>query len=205
MIILRRGLCVLVLFLASQLVLANDQANDQANEENTAILIEKVQERLVLDKVVSGRFQQDKYIAVLPQPLRSEGRFSYDPEQGLDWETLSPIANRLRFNEQGIVQTVDSKVVWEVDAGQPAVVTISQVMSSVLAMNWEVLQEYFMLSGSVSADSWQLHLEPREAVLKQVVDAIAISGNRDVESLTLMEANGDRTEIKFSPAEASDP
>lgn len=195
--IVHRSLWVLVLLLASHFAVADDKGSTG--------LIEKVQERLVLDDAVSGRFEQDKYIAVLPQPLRSEGRFKYSPEHGLDWETLQPIANRLSFNEQGIVQSVDGKVVWEVDARQPAVVTISQVMSGVLAMNWELLQEYFMIEGTVGEDGWRLHLQPRDAVLKQVVDAIGIAGNRDVESLTLMEANGDRTEIRFFSVDAIDP
>lgn len=193
-----RGLCLVALLLLNVAALA-------ADERETAQLIEAVQARLVLDEVVSGAFEQDKYIAVLPQPLRSEGRFSYDPERGLDWETLSPIPNRLTFNEQGISQTVDGKVVWEVDANQPAAVTISQVMSSVLAMDWMVLQEYFELQGQVDNGNWKLHLEPRDASLKQVVEAIAIAGDREVKSLTLMEANGDRTEIRFLPLAVSEP
>lgn len=195
--ILQHSLWTLALVLTSPLSVASD--------EGTVHLIEEVQKRLLLEEVVSGRFQQDKFIAVLPQPLRSEGRFSYNPGSGLDWETLSPIANRLLFNEQGIVHSVDGKVVWEVDASQPAVVTISQVMSSVLAMNWAVLQEYFILQGAVNESHWRLHLEPRDAVLKQIVEAIAIIGSGDVESLTLMEANGDRTEIRFFPLDALDP
>lgn len=197
-----RSLCLVGLLLISVVIQADDQQND---ERNTAELIEAVQARLVLEEEVRGAFEQDKYIAVLPQPLRSEGRFSYSPEQGLDWETLRPIANRLTFNDQGISQTVDGKVVWQVDANQPAAVTISQVMSSVLAMNWEVLQNYFQLQGQVDDSGWQLHLEPRDASLKQVVEAIAIAGDRDVESLTLMEANGDRTEIRFRELDTPQP
>lgn len=187
-----RSLCLSALLLVHAVAAANEQVT-------TEQLIEAVQSRLVLDEVVSGRFVQDKHIAVLPQPLRSEGRFSYDPQQGLEWETLSPIANRLTFNEQGISQTVDGQVVWEIDASQPAAVTISQVMSSVLAMDWKVLQDYFSLQGQVEGEGWRLHLTPRDSALKQVVEAISIAGDSEVESLTLMEANGDRTEIRFLP------
>lgn len=193
-----RNLCCLALLFLGLSASASDQVA-------SAELIEAVQSRLVLDEVVSGAFQQDKYINVLPQPLRSEGRFTYDPEEGLDWETLRPMANRLTFNEQGVSQTVDGKVVWEVDATQPAIVTISQVMSSVLTLDWSVLQEHFQLQGQVEESGWQLHLEPRDSGLKQVVEAISLAGNRRVESLTLMEANGDRTEIRFLPLSALDP
>lgn len=176
-----------------------------SSRENAAELIAAVQQQLVLDEVVSGDFQQDKYIAVLPQPLRSEGRFRYDPEQGLEWETLRPVANRLTFSEQGIVQSLDGEVVWQVDGSQPAVLTISQVISSVLALDWNRLQDYFQLKGQADAGAWQLVLEPRDTALKQFVETIAISGNQRVEALSLLEANGDRTEIRFLPSGALAP
>lgn len=161
-------------------------------------LIEKLEQRIALDEQVSGTFEQKKFITVLPEPLRSQGRFSYHREDGLVWETLTPIPNRLVFDQQGIHQSVEGKTVWEVDAQQPAVVTITRVISSVLAADWQGLQDYFALDGQMDAQGWQLQLTPRDDVLEQIVGSIFITGDRVLSRMVLMEPNGDRTEISFS-------
>lgn len=164
----------------------------------SAELIARLEKRITLDQQVSGTFQQKKFLTVLPQPLHSNGRFSYDQRDGLVWETLAPIPNRLVFDRQGIRQSMDGKTIWEVEAQQPAVVTITRVISSVLAADWQTLQTYFDLSGTVGEAGWELSLVPRDDVLKQMVDSIRIRGDRVLASMVLMEANGDRTEIRFT-------
>ncbi|MEX1032914.1 MAG: outer membrane lipoprotein carrier protein LolA [Cellvibrionaceae bacterium] len=167
-------------------------------EAKTRELIAQLEQRIELAETIKGTFNQRKTISVLPEPLHSHGTFGYDRRTGLEWETLAPIANRLVFDDQGIRQSVDGQAVWEIDVSQPAVVTVTRVISSVLAADWSTLQDYFSLSGSIDEQGWQLRLEPDDVVLAEIVSAIAVSGNRVLSRMTLLEANGDRTEITFS-------
>lgn len=165
---------------------------------NTEALIRALDERIAFEAEISGSFEQKKYISVLPEPLQSHGKFAYGHDSGLIWETLAPIANRLVFDKQGISQSVEGKTVWEIDGGQPAVVTITQVISSVLAADWATLSEYFSIAGSVGEQGWKLQLEPRDEMLEQIVDSISVTGDRVLSAMTLLESNGDRSEIVFT-------
>lgn len=170
-----------------------------------AALIEKLEARIALEQNISGSFQQKKMISVLPDALHSHGKFAYDHDTGLVWETLAPIPNRLIFDKQGIRQSVDGKTVWEIGAQQPAALTITRVISSVLAADWASLREYFSIKGSVDESGWQLQLRPRDEVLNQVVSSISVSGDRVLKAMTLLESNGDRSEITFAVQEFPSP
>src|SRR5690606_35512537 len=136
-------------------------------------LIEQVPELVALEEQVSGSFEQARYISVLPQPLMSRGRFSYAGGAGLAWETPGPIGNRLEFDESGIRQSVEGEPVGQMNADQPAAVTITRVISSVLASDWQALQQYFDIDGQVQGGEWQLRLTPEDEVMAQVVEEIA--------------------------------
>lgn len=174
---------------------AGVQAQDnQAGDED---LLQALEERLQLRQATAGEFRQLQYIAVLPQPLSSSGRFSYHPEDGLIWETLEPIPNRLEFDDAGIRQSVEGDTVWEVGADQPAAVTITRVISRILAADWPGLREYFAIEGSVEPQHWELDLQPRDEVLGQVVESITLSGDEALSTMVLHEPGGDRSEIHF--------
>jgi len=162
-------------------------------------------QRIMLSADVSGTLTQKKYIDVLPQPLLSDGEFDYAQHRGLKWTTLRPIDSLLVLDDQGIRQNVDGETAWEIDARQPAAVTITRVMAGLLASDWQVLQQYFEISGRVNADSWQLDLLPTDAGMQSIVTSLAVTGDKFVETMIMHEANGDRTEITFQINAASPP
>lgn len=168
--------------------------HDQAGSDQ---LLQALEERLQLRQATAGEFRQLQYITVLPQPLESSGRFSYRPEGGLVWETLEPIPNRLEFDESGIRQSVEGDTVWEVGADQPAAVTITRVISRILAADWQGLREYFAIEGSVEPEGWELQLRPRDEVLGQVAESITLRGDETLSTMVLHEPGGDRSEIHF--------
>jgi len=199
-----------VVFPLATVAQIDDTRNEEVQNERTERdelqrdkVINAISGRIEVADTVSGRFQQKKYIDVLPQPLHSHGTFTYSSKQGLVWTTLEPIASELVFNEQGIRQDMEGKTLWQMDADQPAVLTITRVMSSVLALDWDALREYFVVSGEITDAKWQLHLVPRDPVLLDLVSELTVSGNRQLQHMTLHEANGDRTEISFTIADTS--
>jgi len=167
-------------------------------DQVTKTLFSDIEKMMVVEEVVAGRFTQHKYINVLPKPLLSKGVFSYEESSGLDWLTQTPIVSRLVFNDQGIRQDVEGNTVWEIDGMQPAVLSITRVMTGVLSGNWPVLSEYFEISGKVDSKSWQLNLTPKDEVITQLITSLQVSGDNTLQTLILFEANGDRTEISFT-------
>lgn len=198
----RSWLCLLSLLSIS--IGAAVSAEAQRNTDS-AMLIAAIEQRVGLRQRTVGEFTQDKHIAVLPQPLQSRGEFTYDPQSGLVWNTLTPIANKVIFDQQGIRQSMEGETVWQIDARQPAVTTITQVISSVLAADWKALEVYFDIAGSINEQGWKLHLQPRDEVLAQIVDAIELQGDRELSRMLLNEANGDRTEIRFQMHDPAQP
>lgn len=173
------------------------ETEKSAPDEVTNILFSDIEKIMVIGGSVEGRFEQDKFIKVLPKPLFSKGVFSYEEASGLDWLTQTPIVSRLVFNDQGIRQDVEGNTVWEIDGMQPAVLSITRVMTGVLSGNWPVLNEYFEISGKADKNSWQLTLTPKDEVITQLITSLSVSGEKSLKNLTLFEANGDRTEISF--------
>ena len=168
----------------------------QESEFNDAV--KKISDHIQLVDSVSGRFQQDKTISVLPKPLKSSGEFSYSSVNGLEWNTQQPIPSRLIFDKDGIRQEMDGKILWQVEAEQPAVATITRVIVSVLALDWQTLDDYFSISANYDGGQWQIDLVPKEQVLLQLIASLTVTGNRQLEKMTLYEANKDRTEIYFT-------
>lgn len=160
-------------------------------------LLDAISAQMVISERIAGDFTQRKYIRVLPQPLRSEGTFSFDRKAGLEWRVTAPLQSRLVFDGEGMHQEQGGKRVWEASDAQPAIATLGRVMRAVLSVDWPVLEDYFFITGSRDNEQWSLALEPKQALLKNMVENIALGGGRHLQTMTLYEASGDRTEVIF--------
>ena len=170
----------------------------QSQQAELEALTNHISQRIVLNEDVDGTFVQHKFIKVLPRPLISRGKFSFSGDEGLDWLTQQPIQSRLMFDDKGIRQEMDGKMLWQIEAEQPAVAMITRVIVSVLALDWQTLDDYFIISGSYNDNQWQIELVPKEQVLLQIIESLAVSGDQHLEKMVLFEANEDRTEISFA-------
>ncbi|GAB1256024.1 outer membrane lipoprotein carrier protein LolA [Aurantivibrio plasticivorans] len=161
------------------------------------VLAERVQAIVQVSENVQGSFTQKKFIEVLPHPLRSSGEFAFSRDGGLLWKTLEPIASELHFNHLGISQQVDGETLWAIDPNQPITVALTQVLTGILSSNWEVLQEYFVLAGSIEEGRWSVQLTPKELSWSTVIDRLQVKGGGVVESIVMFEPNQERTEINL--------
>ncbi|WP_221793302.1 outer membrane lipoprotein carrier protein LolA [Oceanobacter mangrovi] len=148
---------------------------------------------------LQGQFQQDKYLAVLPRPLHSSGRFVYQRQQGLSWQIEQPIASTVVISDSGISQTQNGQLVWQSDANSPQTTTVANIMAAIFAGDLATLQTTFDISGAQQPDQpWQLQLTPKSEVLKNFFSQIDMTGAQQLQGLVLHEASGDRTEIRFT-------
>lgn len=147
---------------------------------------------------VAGDFEQIKHLSILPMPILSSGNFKFDQETGLNWIVLKPIYSQMVLDDSGIRQIQDGKVVWSLDASQPAASHISTIIASVLAADWEKLSDHFILSSEEQGSNWIINLLPKSQVLLTAISRIQMTGSAQLQKMTLFEANGDSTVIIFN-------
>lgn len=165
-----------------------------------AKLLAAISARMPVHDQLSGRFEQKKYLAVLPQPLASKGEFAFARDSGLRWHVSAPIDSLLLFNQSGLRQEQNGETLWSVSADQPAASVIGRIISALLTGDWVLLSSYFVISGDAGGEQWQLQLTPRQSELAQMLTRIDLRGDEYVQAMTLLEANNDRTELQFSIA-----
>jgi hypothetical protein len=131
-------------------------------------------------------------------PIRSSGEFVFNQDSGLSWTVIKPVHSQMILDEQGIRQIQQGKVVWSLDASQPAATHISTIIASVLAADWQALNEHFSLSHTLQDKNWKIDLQPKSQVLLSAIKRIEMMGDLTLQTMTLFEANGDSTVIQFS-------
>lgn len=162
-----------------------------------------------------AKFREQKQIALLTSPLKSEGTLHFDRAHGLARHTRSP-SNKSVLLTQTALSFWDGKKTESVALGSaPGLKAFADGFRMILAADRAGLEKNFemKLTGDPNG-KWQLDLVPRDPSLKKVVRGIELSGNKiEFSSLVVREANGDVTTTeffavdtakKYSEAEAKD-
>jgi Outer membrane lipoprotein carrier protein LolA len=157
-------------------------------------------------QLMRGKFVYRKYLQEIPQPLISRGEFVFAREWGINWHTRVPFDSDFVLTTQGITQRDDGKTTLQLSASeQPAVKVVARIFLALLSLDVTSLQRSFALSGMQQGKQWQVGLRPTVAAIASVFKEATVSGNAQVESLLLRDANGDHTEISFAEVQyASD-
>ncbi len=148
---------------------------------------------------VSARFTEEKHIALLKKPLKSEGALYFMAEGKLARHVESPKrsvilleGNDLRISDGKGVRTVDL-------AKNAAVAALVRSFVHLLRGDRAVLEKDFKVDFSDRGGTWQLRLTPKTAPLSNLVTGITVTGQGLVLSeMTVAEPNGDSTVTRFS-------
>jgi outer membrane lipoprotein-sorting protein len=174
-----------------------DSAEQKADDKLLTQLAQRSQEIQSLE----GTFAQQKTIAVLPVPLSSNGRFSFEQGKEVVWETLMPVQSRLTLTPKGISfadAKGEQKTPAQAQAQQAGAEIVAKIFMGVIAGELDSLQDYFTLSATGTTADWQIHLVPRSANLSAYIASIELRGGEYTEHLDIAEANGDKTYIVFT-------
>lgn len=164
-----------------------------------AVPVAQIQALLAKPALLCGRFDQSKHLVGMKKPLLSNGRFCVAAGKGVLWRTLQPFPNTLRLTRDEIVHMQGERVALRVDARQePAVRQINGVLFAILAGDLGQLDTLFAGEGSVDGSGWSVALKARESGLAKVIAGVSLQGGAYVQQITLHEASGDRTSIRFS-------
>ncbi|MGY6269632.1 outer membrane lipoprotein carrier protein LolA [Achromobacter denitrificans] len=150
---------------------------------------------------VRGHFVQQKFLRALPQPLTSRGDFTLASGQGLLWLLKSPIEQDLRITPEGISRRAGNGK-WEALAQHAGAGRENRLFLSVLAGDTAELRKNFDPALAGDAGAWTLTLTPRSKLLRQIFDSIVITGGALVGRIELNEAQGDRSVLQMTGAQA---
>lgn len=186
----------LAAFLASSLQIGTDVAAWAAPQspQVAATHLDRIRHRLTPPGPFSADFTERRFIAVLTEPLTSQGTMRCIPGQGVLWETQIPVRRSSLITQQSITEIV----------GQQAVTTavdstgVSQTMLSLLSGHIGDIDDRFEISVSGDAREWTVQLTPKDSLVRQVINTISVGGTVRPQQLEVVHASGDRVVTTFS-------
>jgi len=165
--------------------------------------LQQLSDQLAKPDVIHGNFVQEKHLRALPQPLTSKGTFVLAKNHGLLWLLKTPLQQDYRINAKGIARRDASG--WQLLPGKSAGAEQNRLFLAVLQGDSSGLQRDFELSLSGDAQKWKLTLTPRSMLLKQVFNQINIDGGELVNSIELLETQGDSTLMRMQDSTSAQP
>ena len=165
--------------------------------------LQQLSEQLAKPDVIHGQFIQEKHLRALPQPLISKGSFVLAKKHGLLWLLKTPLQQDYRISAKGIARR--DATGWQLLPNKSAGAEQNRLFLAVLQGDSSGLQRDFELALSGDAQQWQLTLTPRSVLLKQVFNQINISGGTLVNTIELLETQGDSTVLRMQDSTAGQP
>lgn len=164
-----------------------------------AITFDQLQQQLMEQPLLRGDFQQSKQLQMFNAPLISEGTFLLSHQKGLIWSQKTPFPVSLVLAKDKLRQQFDGQAAEVIEASDnPMVFYFSHLFLSLFKGDLHALESQFKMTLTEQADTWSLQLTPKQAPLDKVFKNIVITGNEQIEKLTLLELSGDSSTIKFS-------
>ena len=165
--------------------------------------LQQLSEQLAKPDVIHGQFIQEKHLRALPQPLISKGSFVLAKNHGLLWLLKTPLQQDYRITANGIARRDANG--WQLLPNKSAGAEQNRLFLAVLQGDSSGLQRDFELALSGTAQQWQLTLTPRSMLLKQVFQQINIDGGALVQTIELLETQGDSTLLRMQDSTAEQP
>lgn len=161
--------------------------------------LESLMHELALTDSMRAEYTEEKHLALLSEPLESEGVIVFVRPDRFARHTLRPGKARLVIRGDELL-TSDETGEDRVDLSQSDVA--KQLVGSlvdVLGGNQAALQaNYEVAFQAAGSGAWSLQLSPRSSRVARFVEVIDIEGvGREVASMALREPNGDRTVTRF--------
>lgn len=157
-----------------------------------------LQAQLAAQQLVRGEYTQIKKMHMFKQPLRSQGIFLLQQQQGLFWLQKQPFAINLVLTKDKLSQQFVGQPAKVIDAADnPMIFYFSHLFLSLFKGDLEGLIEQFEMQLEDKNGQWSLQLVPKSAPLNKVFKEINIVGEKYINQLQLIELNGDSSVIDF--------
>ncbi len=147
-----------------------------------------------------GQFEQTRLLQELPSPLISNGRFFFDCQAGVIWQTETPIFNttiytkdgvNFRFGREGSVSLLKGLVHGN----------MSSSLRSLMAGNVSSLSEKFIIAQGSTGET-ELELIPNRAAAKKHLQKVLL--RRSGEGIEIDLVNSETTQTSISISEITE-
>ncbi len=156
----------------------------------------EVQQLLALSQAKEARFEQEKQVAGLSQPLKASGELLLVRDLGLWWQQQKPFPLTLVLTPTRMVQQMAGQPATVID--NPQLLEFSQMLLALFGSDEATLGRYFSIDFHSTEDGWQLVLVPTLAPLDKVFASLTLSGQGQLDQLLIADKQGDSTRIRFS-------
>ncbi|HDZ8830622.1 outer membrane lipoprotein carrier protein LolA [Aeromonas dhakensis] len=156
----------------------------------------EVQQLLALSQAKAARFEQEKQVAGLSQPLKASGELLLVRDLGLWWQQQKPFPLTLVLTPTRMVQQMAGQPATVID--NPQLLEFSQMLLALFGSDEATLGRYFSIDFHSTEAGWQLVLVPTLAPLDKVFASLTLSGQGQLDQLLIADKQGDSTRIRFS-------
>lgn len=148
-----------------------------------------------------ARFEEEKRLAALAEPLRSTGRLLYRRPDRLEKITGWPEPESLIVDGDRLVVTSGQEAPRVVDlAAHPEVRAAVDAVRGPLSGDLAALRRSFAVTASGTAASWRLLLIPTDPAAAQLLARVEVDGAGDApRAVTVEQANGDQDRLTIEP------
>lgn len=174
-------------------------ANDTSPKTLTELLT-----RFSQIKGLRARYVEEKKIALLKMPLRSEGTVAFAAPGSLVRRAEKPEPATLLL-EGEVLWIADASGKRKIELGDSAIVKhFVMTFVNVLRGDRTALERAYALAFTATAEGWKLELTPKAPELRKLVAGAVLEGHGgEVERMTLREDNGDVTLMQFSAIDSN--
>ena len=157
-----------------------------------------IRARLDAHAVVRAEFVQTRTMADLQRPLVSRGRMVAWGPGGVIWQLDKPVrATYVLRDDRTVEIAADGKRTVRGARDDRGAARIGRVLRAVLKGDARTLEEWFEADPRIAGERWSIALVPRKGPLAFYVKSVLLSGGEFVDSVRIVEENGDATLMQF--------
>ncbi|WBM69257.1 outer membrane lipoprotein carrier protein LolA [Buttiauxella sp. WJP83] len=166
----------------------------------SAITLDDVQRSFASQPIVRAKFQQERQISGMAQPLHSSGEVLIAKSKGLWWQQQHPFPMTLVLDDSHMVQVMGSQAAQIITAdSNPQMFQFNHLLRALFQADRKVLDENFShVFTDQGKGKWQLVLTPTTTPLDKLFSTITLQGDKVLNRIELNDLQGDFTEISFS-------
>ena len=148
---------------------------------------------------LSAHFVEEKRLALLTRPVRTEGTIVFAPPDRLARRVTAPTASvALIRNGELTLASSEGRETIQLN-GNEVVGAFVDTFRHVLAGELDDLAEIYVLRYEADGPHWHLRLTPRSAPLRRFLDHLELVGvGRGLTRMVMVERSGDTTTTTFS-------
>jgi hypothetical protein len=165
-----------------------------------AITLDQVQRSFAAQSVVRAKFQQERQINGMAQPLHSSGEILVARNYGLWWRQQHPFPMTLVLDDSHMVQIMGQQTAQSITAEtNPQMYLFNHLLRSLFLADRKMLDENFSnVFIDLGHGKWKLVLTPTTTPLDRLFSTITLQGDKHLNRMELNDLQDNFTEITFS-------